>query len=57
MNKKRIVLFVEGEGEANAVPQLIKRIFTEQNAWDAVALDEHPFRVGQINRLVKDETR
>lgn len=57
MNKKRIVLFVEGEGEANAVPQLVKRLLTELNAWDAVALDEHPFRVGHINKLAKDDYR
>jgi len=54
---KRIVLFVEGEGESVAAPRLIKRLLTEQNAWDAVFLDEHPFRVGQINKLVKDDCR
>jgi hypothetical protein len=54
---KRIVLFVEGEGEATAVPNLIGRILTEQNALDAVFLDDYPFRVGQINKLVKNEYR
>ncbi len=54
---KRIVLFVEGEGEAIAVPKLVARLLTEQNAWDAVVLDQHPFRVGQINKLVKDDHR
>ena len=54
---KRIVLFVEGEGESDAAPRLIKRLLTEQNAWDAVYLDEHPFRVGQVNKLVKDDYR
>lgn len=52
---KRIVLFVEGEGEAVAVPMLIRLHLTEQNAWDAVILDDHPFRVGQINKLIKDD--
>ena len=52
---KRIVLFVEGEGEVKAVPLLVKRLLTEQNAWDAIILDEFPFRVGQINNLTKDD--
>lgn len=30
---KRIVLFVEGEGEAEALPKLVKQLLTEQNAW------------------------
>ena len=54
---KRLVLFVEGEGESVAVPRLVKRLLTEQDAWDAVLLDTDPFRVGHINRLVKDDYR
>ena len=54
---KRLVLFVEGEGEAEAVPRLVKRLLTEQNAWDAVSLDDNTFRVGEINKLVKDNYR
>jgi Domain of unknown function (DUF4276) len=54
---KRIVLFVEGEGEAEAVPQLVKHLLTEQSAWDAVILDEHPFRVGEVNKIVKEDYR
>lgn len=54
---KRIVLFVEGEGEVTAVPQLVKRLLTERNAWDTVILDKDPFKVGQINRLVKKDYR
>jgi hypothetical protein len=52
---KRIVLFVEGQGEAEAVLRLVKRLLTEQNAWDTVSLDESPFRVGQVNKLAKAE--
>jgi hypothetical protein len=52
---KRIVLFVEGEGEAEALPKLVKRLLTEQNAWDAVFLDENTFRVGQVNKLLKNK--
>ncbi len=54
---KRIVLFVEGEGESDAMPRLMKRLLTEQNAWDAIILDENPFRVGHVNKLVKDAYR
>ena len=36
---------------------MVKSLLTEHNAWDAVILDEHPFRVGQINKLVKDNHR
>ena len=50
---KRIVLFVEGEGESGAVPILVKRLLTEQNAWDAVRLDPNPFRVGEVGKLAK----
>jgi hypothetical protein len=54
---KRIVLFVEGEGEAEAVPKLVKQLLTEQNAWCTVSLDEDTFRVGEINKLVKNKYR
>ena len=52
---KRIVLFVEGEGESDAMPGLVGRLLEEQKAWDSVFLDEHTFRVGQVNKLVKNE--
>jgi hypothetical protein len=48
---KRIVLFVEGEGESDAVPKLVKKLLTEQNAWDVVFLDDAPFRVGEVTKL------
>jgi hypothetical protein len=51
---KRIVLFVEGEGESAAVPKLVRKLLTEKNAWDAVILDDNPFRVGEVTRLLKD---
>lgn len=54
---KRLVLFVEGEGESEAAPKLVKQLMTEQNAWDAVFLDLDPFRVGQVTKLVKQEYR
>lgn len=54
---KGIVLFAEGEGEAEALPKLVKRLLTEQQAWDAVFLDEHTYRVGAVSKLVKDKYR
>lgn len=54
---KRIVLFVEGEGESSAVPKLVSRLLTELNAWHRVTLDPNVFRVGHAGRLVKDEYR
>jgi len=55
--KKKIVLFVEGEGEADAAPLLVKKILSEQEAWDSVYLDADPFRVGQINKLIKNDCK
>lgn len=54
---KRLVLFVEGDGDADAAPKLVKKILTAQNAWDVVSLDENTFRVGEFNRLLKNEYR
>lgn len=51
---KRIVMFVEGDGEAEAVPVLIRRLLSEMDAWDTVQIDESPFRVGEVGRLIKD---
>jgi Domain of unknown function (DUF4276) len=50
-DRKRLVLFVEGEGDARAVPVLVKRILTDQNAWQHLALDENPFHVGELSTL------
>ena len=52
---KSIVLFVEGEGDVDAVPILVKRLLSEQNAWDAVRLDPDAYRVGGIQDLAKAE--
>jgi hypothetical protein len=54
---KRIVLFGEGEGEVEALPRLVGRLLDEQKAWDAVIPDPDPFRVGQVNKLLKDGCR
>jgi hypothetical protein len=54
---KRIVLFVEGESDADALPKLVKKLLNEQHAWSSVTLDENPFRVGEANKLMKDGFR
>jgi hypothetical protein len=55
---KRLVLFVEGEGEAEAVPALVKRIINGQGTWpDDIVLDSDTFRVGAIGKLAKDHYR
>lgn len=54
---KRVVLFVEGEGDALAVPVLVKRLLTEANAWDCLYLDPHSFMVGNLGKLLKDDCR
>ena len=54
---KRLVLFVEGEGDATAVPVLVSRLITERNGWDSVTLDQEPFRVQNLQKLAKDDCR
>lgn len=51
---KKIVSFVEGEGDADAVPILLRKIVAGQNACDSVTIDPSPFRVGQVNKLRKN---
>jgi hypothetical protein len=48
---KRLVLFVEGDGDVAAVPVLIKRLLTELQAWDVVFLDPNPLRIGGVTSL------
>lgn len=54
---KRLSLFVEGEGEAEAMPTLVRRLLTERGDWQDISLDNNPFRVGEVSRLVKDDFR
>ena len=56
---KKIILFVEGEGEAVAAPLLVNKLLNEiPNARQTVSIDPKPFRVGQINKLLsKDNWR
>ena len=54
---KRVVLFVEGDGDALAVPVLVKRLLTEMEAWGCLFLDPHPFVVGGVSKLLKSDCR
>ena len=48
---KRLVLFVEGDGDVQAVPILVKRLLSEFGLWDSIQLDENPFRIGGVERI------
>jgi len=53
---KKLVMLVEGEGDRDAIPCLVKRLITDQKAWESVVLDkEPPLIVGEIPGLVKNE--
>lgn len=52
---KRIVFFVEGEGEAVAGPLLVSRIVTELQGNDAVFVDPNAFRVRSLGKLAKND--
>ncbi len=55
---RRLVLFVEGEGDRDAAPVLVKKLLTEQNAWTYYFLDKDPpFLVGDVAGLTKDDGR
>jgi hypothetical protein len=54
---RRLILFVEGEGEADAVPTLVKRLLKEKGEWYDILLDDSPFRVGSVDKLVKEDFR
>src|SRR5260370_2271914 len=48
---KRLVLFVEGQGDRDAVPVLVKHRLTELEAWGHVFLDTQPFVVGEVAKV------
>src|SRR5260370_2119272 len=50
---KRVVLFVEGEGDRDAVPVLVKQLLTGIGAWQHLFLDDKPFVVGNVAELTK----
>jgi Domain of unknown function (DUF4276) len=55
---RRLVLFVEGKGDEDALPTLVKRVLNEHHGWhDDVLLDNDAFRVGEVNKLIRDDFR
>src|SRR5713101_6094292 len=52
--RKKLVLFVEGSGDVNAAPALIKRLLTESNAWSSLILAPVPFRVKGWGYLLRE---
>jgi len=57
MSPKRLVLLVEGQGDVEAVPLLLKRLLGEQQAFDVVTPDPHPFRVGEFSKISRQDFR
>ena len=52
---KRLVLFVEGLGDRQAVPVLVKRLLTEKQMWGDFLLDPNSFEVGHVQGLLKGD--
>lgn len=51
---KRLVIFVEGNGDVAAVPTLAQRVVQKLEAYDALFVDHEPFRVRGLGTLVKN---
>ncbi|MCS7305590.1 MAG: DUF4276 family protein [Thermoguttaceae bacterium] len=54
MTRRRLVLMVEGEGDVEAVPMLVKRLLAKLGAFDLLSLAPHPIRVGTYSKICKD---
>ncbi len=54
---RRLVLFVEGEGDRDALPVLVKQLLTELGAWPDLFLDPRPFVVGSVADLTAHNGR
>lgn len=52
---KRIVLFVEGQGDVDAAPVLVSKLLSDQEAYDVAFLDRAPFRVGNAGTLLRND--
>jgi hypothetical protein len=51
----RLTIFVEGEGDVGAVPQLVKRLIHQRSGFDALHLEAEPFKVRSLGALVKND--
>lgn len=54
-DRKKLVLFVEGRGDLNAAPALVKRLLTESNRWSSLSLGSTHFRVQGWGYLLKEK--
>lgn len=54
MTPKRLVLLVEGDGDVQAAPILLKRLLADYGAFDVVRLDPHPLRVGEYGKICRN---
>ncbi|HWG41200.1 MAG TPA: DUF4276 family protein [Gemmataceae bacterium] len=54
---KRLVLFVEGDGDVAAAPALIGKLLNEMQASDALFLDSKPLRIGGVTSLFSKKAR
>jgi Domain of unknown function (DUF4276) len=50
---RRVILFVEGEGDRDAAPILVRKLLDEIAAWSHLYLDDAPFVVGHVAGLTK----
>src|SRR5260370_20930912 len=55
--RKKLVLFVEGEGDKAAAPVLVKRLLTDLNAWSHVSPDLTPLVVGNVADVTRSDCR
>ena len=55
MTPKRLVLLVEGQGDVEAAPLLLKRLLGEYGAFEVVFPDPNPFRVGEYSKISRNE--
>lgn len=55
MTPKRLVLLVEGEGDVQAAPVLLKRLLAEQQAFDVVFPDPAPLCVHGFGKVCKND--
>lgn len=57
MTPKRLVLLVEGDGDLEAVPILVKKKLGELGAWGIVTPDPAVIKTGGLPKLIKNSSR
>ncbi|MCH8805475.1 MAG: DUF4276 family protein [Planctomycetes bacterium] len=56
MSPRRLILFVEGEGDQGAVAALTKKLIRHIDAWEAIVLGTNAFKVGGVENLTGRNT-